>query len=114
MESTVLADLFGGVAAEAALLHLFHHGQSYGRAVARDMVVALDGVQKQLDKFERCGVLVVQEQGRTLIYSWNPKSGLAKKIKEIVGMVYEAIPLENRQEMFRIRRRPHGRGKSEI
>lgn len=111
MKSTVLADLFGGLAAEAALLHLFHHGQSYGRAVARDMGVSLDGVQKQLDKFERCGVLVAQRQGRTLVYSWNPKSGLANRLKDIVGMVYESIPLERRQELFKTRRRPRGRGK---
>jgi hypothetical protein len=111
MNSTVLGDLFGGRAAEAALLHLYHYGHSYGRAAARDMGVALDGIQKQLDKFERCGVLVAQQQGRTLIYSWNPKSGLATKLRDIVGMVYEGIPLEKRQQLFQSRRRPRGKGK---
>jgi hypothetical protein len=111
MKTSILADLFGGVAAEAVLLHLFHYGHSYGRAAARDMGVALDGVQKQLDKFERCGVLVAQSQGRTLVYYWNPKSGLAGKLKEIVGMIYDAIPLERRQEIFATRHRPRGRGK---
>jgi len=109
--SSLLADLLGGMAAEAVLLHLFHYGHSYGRAIARDMDVALDGVQKQLDKFERCGVLVAQTHGRTRLYSWNPKSGIAAKLRDIVGMVYEAIPLEERMKRFSQRRRPRGRGK---
>ena len=111
MKSSILTDLFGGLAAEAVLLHLFHYGQAHGRAIARDMGVSLDGVQKQLDKFERCGVLVVQRHGRTLVYSWNPKSGLANKLREIVGMVYESIPLEQRQIRFSTRHRPRGRQK---
>lgn len=55
MISTALQDLFGGRAAEAVLLSIFHQGEAYGRAVARDFAVSLDAVQWQLDRFERSG-----------------------------------------------------------
>ena len=46
MISTALQDLFGGKAAEAVLLSLFHYGEAYGRAIARDFTVSLDAVQR--------------------------------------------------------------------
>lgn len=114
MNSGVLAELFGSRAAEAVLLHLFHYGESYGRAVSADMSVSLDSVQRQLDKFERSGVLVSKRQGRTLIYSWNLKSRVAKRLKDLVAVVYEGIGLDRRQEIFHTRRRPRAKGKPVI
>ena len=111
MNSTALADLFGSRAAEAVLLHLFHHGESYGRAVAADLSISLDSVQRQLDKFERNRILVVKRQGRTLVYSWNPKSRLAARMKDLVAVVYNSIPLEERMKIFRTRRRPRAKDK---
>jgi len=111
MKPTVLASLFGSRAADAVLLHLFHYGESYGRAVSADLSISLDSVQRQLDKFERSRVLVVKRQGRTLVYSWNPKSRLASRRKDLVAVVYDAIPLEDRMQMFRVRRRPRAKDK---
>lgn len=67
MFSTALQDLFGGKAAEAVLLALFHQGEAYGRAIARDFGVSLDAVQRQLDRFERSSALVCKRHGRTLV-----------------------------------------------
>ena len=89
MIATALQDLFGGKAAEAVLLSLFHQGETYGRAVARDFGVSLDGVQKQLDRFERSGVIVCKRQGRTLVYSWNPKSRLTSRLKDLIGVIFD-------------------------
>ncbi len=52
MVSTALLDLFGGNAAEAVLLALFHQGEAYGRSIARDFAVSLDAVQRQLDRLD--------------------------------------------------------------
>ena len=109
--SDVLAELLGSRAAEAALLHLYHHGETYGRAVAADMGVSLLPVQRQLDKFERLGVLVSREAGRTRLYQWNPKSLIAKKVEELVKVSYEGMPLTLRQSRFAQRRRPRAKGK---
>ena len=111
MKRGVLGDLLGSDAAEAALLHLYHHGETYGRAVSSDMEISLLSVQRQLDKFERVGVLVSREVGRTRLYQWNPKSIVAKRVKDLVETIYEGIPLSQRQQRFARRRLPRAKGK---
>ena len=114
MISTALQDLFGGKAAEAVLLSLFHHGESYGRAIARDFEVSLDSVQRQLDRFERSGALVCKRQGRTLIYSWNPKSRISSRLRDLTGVIYDGLSIEAKQLLFSERRQPRSKGKPVI
>lgn len=114
MVSTILQDLFGGKAAEAVLLALYHQGEVYGRAVSRDFNVSVDSIQKQLDRFERSGVLVCKRQGRTLVYSWNPKSRAAKRLRDLVGVAYESLSLELKQKVFAERREPRAKDKPVI
>ena len=114
MNSTALADLFGSRAAEAVLLHLYHYGESYGRAISKDFAISLDSVQRQLEKFSRSGALVSKLQGRTLLYQWNAKSRLATRLKELVAIIYEGIPLEKRMKLFEARRRPRAKDKPVI
>jgi DNA-binding MarR family transcriptional regulator len=112
--STALKDLFGGKAAEAVLLSLFHDGESYGRAIARDFTVSLDAVQRQLDRFERSGAIVCKRQGRTLVYSWNPKSRVAARLRDLTGVIYDGISLEAKQSLFPERRQPRSKDKPVI
>ena len=114
MIATVLQDLFGGRAGEAVLLALFHEGEAYGRAVARDFNVPLDSVQRQFDRFEKTGVFVCKRQGRTLIYSWNPKSRLATRMRELVAVAYDGLDLEAKELIFGARRRPRAKDKPVI
>ncbi|MCU0749298.1 MAG: hypothetical protein MUF13_07105 [Akkermansiaceae bacterium] len=114
MISTALQDLFGGKAAEAVLLSLFHYGESYGRAISRDFVVSLDGVQRQLDRFERSGAIVCKSQGRTLVYAWNPKSRVSAKLRELTGVIYDGLSLETKEALFRERRQPRAKDKPVI
>lgn len=114
MISTVLQDLFGGKSAEAVLLSLFHQGEAYGRAVSRDFGVSLDSVQRQLDRFERAGALVCKRQGRTLVYSWNPKSRVAARLRELVGVVYDGLGPEVKEAVFHQRRQPRAKDKPVI
>jgi hypothetical protein len=111
MDSGILAELFGSRAAEAVLLHLYHYGESYGRAVSSDLEISLDSVQRQFDKFERSGVMVSKRQGRTLLYRWNPKSRVSKRLQDLVAVVYDGIPLQSREKLFHTRRRPRGKDK---
>lgn len=114
MKLTFLADLFGSIAAEAALLHLFHYGESYGRAISSDFGVSLDSVQKQLDKLERTGILVSKWQGRTLVFSWNPKSRAATRLKDLVSVAYDRIPPDVSTVKFATRRRHRSKDKPVI
>ena len=114
MISTALQDLFGGKDAEAVLLSLFHYGESYGRAISRDFAVSLDGVQRQLDRFERSGVIVCKQQGRTLVYAWNPKSRVAANLRELTGIIYDGLSLEAKEALFPQRRQPRAKDKPVI
>ena len=111
MISTALQDLFGGKAAEAVLLSLFHDGEAYGRAISRDFAISLDAVQRQLDRFERSGALVCKRQGRTLVYSWNPKSRVAAKLRDLTGVIYDSLGLETKQVLFPQRHQPRAKDK---
>lgn len=111
MEMTVLGEVFGGRAAEAVLLHIYHYGESYGRAIASDFDITLFPIQRQLDKFEKAGVLVCKKQGKTLIFTWNAKSRFAKRMKSLVEVVYEGMSLEEREQRFPVRRRPRSKDK---
>jgi hypothetical protein len=114
MISTVLQDLFGGKAAEAVLLALFHHGEAYGRSVSRDFAVSLDSVQRRLDRFERSGALVCKRQGRTLVYAWNPKSRLASRLRDLTGVVYDGLDPQTKERLFAERRQPRAKDKPVI
>jgi len=111
MNTGVLAQLLGSQAAASVLLHLYHHGETYGRAAAGDMEVSLLSVQRQLDKFEETGVLVSREVGRTRLYQWNPKSLIANRLRDLVSVVYDGIPLAQRQQIFAKRRLPRAKKK---
>ena len=104
MFSSALHELFGGRAAEAVLLHLFHYGETHGRAVARDFAASLVSVQRQLERFENCGALVCRRQGRTLVYSWNRKARLAERLRELVAVVHEGMSPQAKAALYPERR----------
>ncbi len=110
----MLEIIFGNQTAAKIMLYLFHYGEAYANGIAKDMNITLSQVQKQLDKFEFAGVLVSKKMGTTRIYQFNPKIGIVKKVKDLVGAFYESIPLEERERIFHGRRRPRRRGKPVI
>ena len=93
---------------------MFHHGEAYGRAIARDFEVSLDAVQRQLDRFERCGALVCKRQGRTLVYAWNPKSRVSARLRDLTGVVYEGLDAQAKERLFAERRQPRAKDKPVI
>ncbi len=107
----MLEGIFGNKTAEKVLLHIFHYGESHASAIARDFSIAVTTVLQQLNRFERAGVLVSKESGRSRIYSFNPKYVFKKPIQEIIEKAYDSIPLSERQKMFEMRRRPRRKGK---
>lgn len=110
MQGTLEA-LFGNRTAAKLMLYLFHYGEAYGTGAARDLGIALSPVQRQLDKFEASGVLVSKLLGNTRVYTFNPKQPATRRLKDLIQVFYEAIPLEERERLFATRRRPRRRGK---
>ncbi len=96
------------------LLSLFHDGEAYGRAISRDFTVSLDGVQRQLDRFERSGAIVCKRQGRTLVYAWNPKFRVAARLRDLIGVIYDGLGNEVKEALFPARRQPRAKDKPVI
>jgi DNA-binding transcriptional ArsR family regulator len=107
----MLETILGNETASKLMLYLFHYGEAYANGVANDMGITLSQVQKQLDKFEEGGVLVSKKTGNVRIYKFNPKLGVVKKFVKMIEAFYEAIPLDEREEIFETRRRPRRKGK---
>lgn len=107
----VLETLFGNRTTERILLHLFHYGEIYARGIARDYDSVVSPFIRQLDRLEDSSILVSREVGRTRLYQFNPKSPCVTPLKKIVEIVYESIPLNEREKIFQTRRRPRRKGK---
>lgn len=106
--------ILGSKTAELVFLHLYHYSESYPTAVAKDMKLSLGQVQRQFERFENAGLLISKLMGRTRVYMFNGKSPWANKIKELVAILYDSIPLEEKEKLFHERRRPRRKGKPVI
>ena len=107
--------ILGSQTAEKIFLHLFHHGETYPTAVAKDFNISLGQVQRQFDRFENAGILISKLTGRTRVYQFNKKNGaIVRPFMEIIERIYESIPLKEKEELFSTRRRPRRKGKPVI
>ena len=107
----MLEGIFGNKTAEKALLHVYHYGEIHASAIAQDYGISLNPIQGQLERFSLAGVLSSKQVGRSRVYFFNPKSALTSPIKALIKIVYESIPLQEREEIFATRRRPRRKGK---
>jgi hypothetical protein len=109
--NAMLDKLLGSRTAANLFLHLYHHGETYPSAVAKDFSTSLGQVQRQFDRFEQAGVLVSRSVGRTRVYTFNPKSPVANRLREMIGLFHEAMTITEKERFFRTRRRPRRKGK---
>lgn len=110
----MLQTLLGNKTAAQIMLYLIHYGEAYASGIAHDMNITLSQIQKQLDKFEEAGIFISKKSGTVRIYQFNPKLGVVKKIQDLILTFYEAIPLEQKQKIFKERRSPRRKGKPVI
>jgi DNA-binding transcriptional ArsR family regulator len=112
---TMLDKILGSKTAQKMFLHLYHHGESYPSAVAKDFKMSLGQVQRQFDRFEEAGLIISRLLGRTRVYQFNKKHGaVVKPFMELIKVFYESIPLKEKEKLFSTRRRPRRRGKPVI
>ncbi len=108
---SMLEGIFGNKTAELGLLHIYHYGEIHASAIAQDYGIALNPIKGQLNRFERAGILVSKEVGRSRLYFFNPKSALMRPVRDLLKIVYESIPLKEREKLFAVRRRPRAKFK---
>ena len=108
----MLEGIFGNATAEKVLLYIEQYGEAYASEIAATFEsVSLNMVQKQLQRFERAGLLVSQYKGRTRIFQWNPRYAFLHEIRALTTKALRSLPEKERRRYFRQRRRPRRTGK---
>ncbi len=107
----MLEPLLGSKSSEKVLIFIEALGEGYAREISRFFDIALDPIQKQLEKFEMGGILVSFLKGRTRMYSFNPRYPFLAELKGILQKALVFYPEEERERLLMNRRRPRRRGK---
>jgi len=108
----MLEGILGNATAEKVLLYLEHFDAGYALGIARafdDLPVSM--VQRQLERLEAAGVLVSQLQGRTRVFSWNPRFAFEAELRALLRKAIKLLPAAERNRYFAGRRRPRRTGK---
>ncbi len=108
----MLEGVLGNATAEKVLLYLERFDAGYALGIARtfdDLPVSM--VQRQLERLEAAGVLVSQIQGRTRVFSWNPRFAFEAELRVLLRKAIELLPAAERKRYFAVRRRPRRTGK---
>lgn len=124
----MIGRLFGNHTADLVLLFLARHGEVYATQIAGDLEIPVNMVQKQLERFERGGVLKSTLSGRRRMYGWNESYPALRPLKQLLarlGVCVASDPadgshlsIEERLELARelkdgaARLNPYGRPKA--
>ena len=103
--------MFGSIDAERVLLFLAARDSGYGREIADYWQTSVNGIQRQLDKFESGGILESRQVGRTRVYGWNPRWVFRNELKALLGRAITFLPKKERDRLEMVRKRPRRRGK---
>lgn len=103
----MLEAIFGNATAEKVLLYIESRGEGYAQAIADTFDdVTLRMAQLQLARFERGGVLLSQLEGRTRLFTWNPRYPFQRELRALLRKALESLPETDRKRFFLQRRRP--------
>jgi len=103
--------LFGSKAAAYVLLFIEAYGSGHAARIASTFDTPLSGIQRQLLKFETNGILVSRLVGKTRVFEFNPRSPLARNLKQFLAIELDNLPRETYQQYFYQRQRPRRTGK---
>ena len=92
--------VLGNKTAEKVLLNIFHFKETYANKIARNLNIPVNGVQQQLKRFEKGGILKKEKKNKVVLYSFNSKNPFIEEIYEMLGKVYRSIPLEEKNRIF--------------
>jgi DNA-binding IclR family transcriptional regulator len=107
----LLSGLFGNETAEKVLLYMESYGSGYPSGIATTYKLPVSQVQRQLERFEREGVLSSRLIGKTREYQWNPRYLFKTELRALLKRALESLPDEYQEKYFRARTRPRRNGK---
>jgi hypothetical protein len=111
-ENHMIESLLGSKNAERVLMYIFARQEGYAREIASFYKTDLKSIQMQLDKFEKSGVLVSREVGRTRPYVFNPRYPFLNELKALLEKALSFYSSREQEELMMNRRRPRARGKA--
>ena len=107
----MLEGIFGDADAEKALLYLEQYEEGYATAIVPTFDdLSLNMTQRQLERFERAGALASSLQGRTRLYTWNPRTRSGGSQGPCCAKRWISCPAFERERDFTERRRPRRAG----
>ena len=107
----MLEPLFGSLCREQVLQFILAFETGYATEIKTFYSIGLDPVQKQLEKLEFGGVLVSQNVGRAIVYSFNPRYAFLNELKSLLLRAREFYKPELIEQLTNIRKRPRRQGK---
>lgn len=88
----MLTVILGNQTAVAILCYLQEHKSGYANEIARSIHKPLNMVQKQLNKFEKGGLLLSRFEKRKKIYEWNRKNSFYKPLLQLLKVGSKRTP----------------------
>jgi DNA-binding transcriptional ArsR family regulator len=107
----LIEGILGNRTAEKVLLFLQRFDEGHAKEIADVFGVSLSMVQRQLERFERAGVLASLKKGRTRLFTWNPGYAFREELRALLQRALEILPESDRRAYFTRRRRPRRTGK---
>jgi len=109
----MLEFLFSNKNTEKVLIYLYLHGKCNASELQRHWKSSLDPIQKTLKKLEDGNLLVSFKEGKTRVYTWNPRCPFLKEITELAKKAYEFLPEDIKESNYspKRRKRPRKAGK---
>ena len=107
----ILEGLTGNETASKVLLYLESYGSGYPRGISETFEIAVSQVQRQLERFEREGIVVSRLVGKTRVYEWNPRCFYLAELRLILAKCLERLPETIKEKYFYQRARPRRKGK---
>lgn len=98
--------LFGPKTKEYVLIFLIARDEGYATEIAHFFNTDLYGVQNQLNKLESGRILVSKTQGRTRIFTLNPRYALIDELKSLLQKALSFYPAGTKEDLLMNRRRP--------
>lgn len=107
----MLQPILGNNTMEKILFTLESFGQTYSTELSKTFDIPVNGIQQQIERLERGGIVVSTMIGKTRLYQFNPRYPFLKELKILIKKAIEFIPEKEVEEKYRRRTRPRMKGK---
>ncbi len=107
----MLEYLFGSKNKEKVLFFLYIRGDGYAREIAKFYDTDLTPIQNQLNKMEIGNILISRTLGKVKVFSFNERYPFLKELMSLLEKAFGFLPLEERDAMTIVRKRPRRSGK---